>query len=88
MPLLELKYIAGVFVDYTALKEIHKTEIEKNSILERIILDKDAGLMLKDQLIELMQRKLDIATPAWYDRFTIGFGVGAGLLLTILLLLK
>lgn len=74
MTMDELKFVTSVFIDYLSLKEVHAKEVEKVGVLERIIRDKLQLIGLKDETIELLKRRIEIMTPAWYDHFYIGFG--------------
>ena len=79
----EVKYITNVFIDFETLKEIHAKDLEKIEVQERIITDKDWIIKSKDNIIDLVKRRLEIVTPVWYDKFYYGFAVGVGVVAVI-----
>ena len=72
----ELKFISQKFIDLETLKQLHAKDIDMIAVLGRIIRDKEQVIELKDQTIDLLKRRLDIVTPAWYDRFYLGYALG------------
>lgn len=72
----EVKYVTQKFIDLETCEQIHVKDVEKISVLERIIADKLQLIGLKDEEIDLLKRKLEIITPAWWNKFSWGFAVG------------
>jgi len=84
----EVKYITNVFVDFETLKEIHTKDLEKIEVQERIIGDKDFIIRSKDTIIELIKKRLEIVTPAWYDKFYYGFAAGVLVVIASIFVVK
>lgn len=84
----ELKYVTQKFIELELLSGLRAKDVEKMAVLERIITDKTELVALKDQTIELLKRRLEIVTPAWYDKFLYGFAVGIVVVVSVLTFIK
>jgi hypothetical protein len=85
---LEFKYIIYVFNEFNALTEINKQLQIKNSVLERIIGDKDRMIQLKEEENQMINETMKNIKPKWYDRFWIGFSGAVLAVITIVMLVK
>lgn len=82
---LEFKYIINVFNDFNMLREINKQQVLKGEILERIITDKDKLILLKEEDVQLLKQRIKDISPAWYDKFLIGFATAVVAIVGILI---
>ena len=81
---LEFRYIVNVFNEYNSLREINKQQVLKNGILERIITDKDKLILLKEEESQLLKQTIEDISPAWWDKFLIGFTSAVVMIVSLL----
>ena len=87
VPAEELKFITMQFIELDATKQQNVLLNKEIGILKRTVADKDNIIDLRNAIIDQLKQQIEDARPAWYNKFSWGFGSAAALVLVAVIFL-
>lgn len=88
IPLSEFKFIIANEIELNAAQKQNDLFGKEVGVLKNTIADKDKIIDLRNQIVDQLNQQIEDSKPAWWNKFSLGFGTAGGLALILILMIK